>query len=627
MSRRQTGIEMKNKLQPLLLIDLVEGVAALLFLLFSPSKEQGLLWGYSAARLALIALMLLGLAALVFLVLRMRGHEDKVVEPIASSRDFILSLAIVLLLASAGIALIALQGNWLRFGNVGGYLQRGWPLALWVVLMILQLQGWMLLNGIHAKWKGESLISFTLTAAVIVFISFDTLLRTNGINPGEFLKFAKAKLIPALPFLFLLAALTFWLARLGQRRDKTIFILAARAISIFLFAWLAYQLTGFIGRWYFREPAQAYFPYLAEAFLHGRLYLENPISLVELTPNNGYWYVPYPPLVAVLMMPMTAVRGAANVNSSNFSIFFAALCVSLVFLILEKMRQRGWIKLNTTSNLWLAVLFGFSTPYWQIAVSGEVWYINQVVTVAFVALATLLVLYEAPPVWIGLSLALALLARPPILLSWIFLFGIYWQIQKDKNGNVPFTKWFKWGFYTAIPIVMIGLGFLWYNYARFASPFDFGYAAMNIGEPARTDIRTYGQFNFRYLARNLEVMFLRLPHWKAACGFFTADGEGMSMFVATPALIYVFGAFKRREWILGAWASSALLILPLMLYFTTGIFQFGYRYILDLFIPLLTLIAVSIGRDRLPLHVKALILAGILVNYWGVWWFYRHWCR
>lgn len=618
---------MKNKLRPFLLVNFIEGVSAFLLLLLNPSKEQGLLWGYSAARLGLIALTLLCLGALAFFMLRARGREERIAEGLASWKDFILRLAIIAVIALVGVLLIALRGNWIRFGNIGGYLQRGWPLALWFVLMILQLQGWMMLNNIHARWDAESLISFALTAGVIVFILLDTALRTNGINIPELSKFARAKLGPAFPWLFLLTVVIFWLARLGQRENKTIFTLAARAVSIFLFAWLAYQVTGFVGRWYFREPAQAYFPYLAESFLHGRLYLENPISLVELTPVNGHWYVSYPPLIAILMMPMVAVRGAGNVSSSNFSIFLAALCVSLVFLILEKLRQRGWIKLNASANLWLTILFGFSTPYWQIAVSGEVWYINQVATVAFVALATVLVLYEAPPVWIGLSLGLALLARPPILLSWIFLFGIHWQIQKDKTGSVPFNDWFRWSLYTAIPIGMIGLGFLWYNYSRFGSFFDFGYAAMNIGEPARTDVRTYGQFNLRYLARNLEVMFLRLPHWEASCGFFTARGEGMSMFITTPALIYALGSFKRRPWVWGAWASSLLLIIPLMLYFTTGVFQFGYRYILDLFIPLLTLLAVSFGRDKLPLHAKILVLAGVLVNYWGVWWFYRHWCR
>jgi hypothetical protein len=617
----------KQNLRPLFLMTALEGAATILFLLLSPSKEQGILWGYSAVRLALTALALLGLClVLAFIPWGMR-NEQKIIDGLISSSRLISGAAMVVLIVLIALIVIAARGDWIHLGNIGSYITRGAPLLAWFALTIVQLQSWLMLQGIASKWDVESLVSFLLATSAIVFILFDIVLRGNGINLVEFRKFAQMKLISNLPWVFLLVIVAFVLGKLGGRPDRKHFILAARALSIFIVAWFIYQFTGFIGRWFLRSPEQAYFPYLADAFLHGKLYLINPISYVELTPHNGNWYVPYPPLNAVLMMPMVALLGAENVNSSSFSIFFAALSVSLVFAILEKLSERGWTKLKASANLWLTALFGLSTPLWQIAISGEVWYINQVVTIAFVALATLLVLLEASPLLVGLSLGLALLARPPILLSWVFLLGIFWQIQSDRHGGVPFVKWFKWSLLTAIPIILIGLTFLWYNYSRFGSLFDFGYAAMNIGEPARTDIRTYGQFNLRYLSRNLEVMFLRLPHPKPSCGFFTADTEGMSLFVVTPAFIYLLGAFKRKAWVVAAWVTSILLFIPLALYFTTGIFQFGYRYILDMIIPLIALLAVSFQKEKLALHVKVMILAGVLVNYWGVWWFYRHWCR
>jgi len=617
----------KQNLSPLFFVAALEGAAAILFLLLSPSKEQGILWGYSVTRLGMAALAFLGFClALAFIPWGLK-NEQKIIDKLTSSNKIISGAAIILLIIFIALIWIAIRGNCIHLGNIGSYIARGAPLLVWFALTIMQLQIWMMLQGISSKWEIESLVSFLLATSVIVFILFDIVLRGNGINLIEFRKFAQIKIAPNLPWVFLLMIGAFTLGKLGQKPDRKYFILAARALSIFIVAWFIYQFTGFIGRWFFRAPEQAYFPYLADAFLHGKLYLVNPISLVELTPNNGNWYVPYPPLNALLMMPMVALWGAENVNSSNFSIFFAALSVSLVFAILEKLSERGWTKLNASANLWLTVLFGLSTPLWQIAISGEVWYINQVVTIAFVALATLFVLLEAPPLLIGFTIGLAMLARPPILLSWIFLFGIFWQIQSGNDGRVPFAKWFKWSFLTAIPVILIGFAFLWYNYSRFGSIFDFGYAAMNIGEPARTDIRTYGQFNFRYLSRNLEVMFLRLPHPKPACGFFTADIEGMSLFVTTPAFIYLLGTFKRKAWVGAAWATSILLFIPLALYFTTGIFQFGYRYILDMIVPLIALLAVSVRKEKLALHMKAVILAGVLVNYWGVWWFYRHWCR
>ena len=617
----------KQNLRPLIFITALEGALSILFLLLSPSKEQGILWGYSAARLALAALaFLLFCLVLAFAAWGLKNGQ-KIVDGFVSSDRFISGAAMAAAIVFIVLVMIALPGNWAHLGNIGSYIERGAPLLAWLALAIVQLQVWMMIRGIASQWERESLVSFLLTTCVVVFILFDILLRGNGINLVEFKKFFQMKLTPNLSWVFSLVVLAFAFARPGQKPDKKYFILAARALSIFIIAWLIYQFTGFIGRWFFRAPAQAYFPYLADAFLHGKLYLVNPISLVELTPNNGNWYVPYPPLNALLMMPLVALWGAENVSSSSFSIFFAALSVSLVFVILEKLSERGWTKTGVSANIWLTILFGFSTPYWQVAISGEVWYINQVVTVAFVALGTLLVLLEASPLLVGLSLGLALLARPPILLSWIFFLGIFWQINSDKDGRVPFSKWFKWSVLTALPVIMIGLAFLWYNYSRFGSLFDFGYAAMNIGEPARTDIRTYGQFNLRYLSRNLDVMFLRLPHLEPLCGFVTADTEGMSLFVTTPAFIYLLGAFKRKGWVAAAWTSSFLLFIPLALYFTTGIFQFGYRYVLDMIVPLMTLLAVSMPKEKLSLHMKAVILAGVLVNYWGVWWFYRHWCR
>ncbi|MCJ7435504.1 MAG: hypothetical protein MUO77_18635, partial [Anaerolineales bacterium] len=616
-----------QNLRPLLLITALEGAATILFLLLSPSKEQGILWGYSATRLGMAALTFLGLCLNLALIPWGLKNEQKIINRLIASSKMISSAAMIMLVIFIALIVIVVRDDWNHLGNIGSYIARGAPLLVWFALLIVQLQVWMMLQGIASKWEIELLASFLLVTSVIVFIFFDIVLRGNGINLVEFRKFAQVKLTPNLPWVFLFIIIAFAFGELGQRSDRKYFILAARALSIFIAAWFIYQFTGFIGRWFFRAPEQAYFPYLADAFLHGKLYLINPLSYMELTPNNGNWYVPYPPLNAVLMMPMVALWGAENVNSSNFSIFFAALSVSLVFAILEKLSERGWTKLNASTNLWLTVLFGLSTPLWQIAISGEVWYINQVITIAFVALATLLVLLEASPILVGFTIGLAMLARPPILLSWIFLLGIFWQIQNDRDGQVPFAKWFKWSFLTAIPVLLIGFIFLWYNYSRFGSLFDFGYAAMNIGEPARTDIRTYGQFNLRYLSRNLDVMFLRLPHPKPTCGFFTADTEGMSLFVATPAFIYLLGAFKRKAWVSAAWISSILLFIPLALYFTTGIFQFGYRYVLDMIIPLVTLLAVSVRKEKLALHMKAIILAGVLVNYWGVWWFYRHWCR
>ena len=60
-----------------------------------------------------------------------------------------------------------------------------------------------------------------------------------------------------------------------------------------------------------------YFVRLADAMLHGRIYLtQAPSWLNELIPRNGVWYVAYPPWPAILLIPFVAVFGSASISTS-----------------------------------------------------------------------------------------------------------------------------------------------------------------------------------------------------------------------------------------------------------------------------------------------------------------------
>src|SRR5689334_3840923 len=56
-------------------------------------------------------------------------------------------------------------------------------------------------------------------------------------------------------------------------------------------------------------PLTAYFDQLADAFLHGQLYLAAPPATDDLTLYGGRWYVPFPPLPALLLLPWVAIGG------------------------------------------------------------------------------------------------------------------------------------------------------------------------------------------------------------------------------------------------------------------------------------------------------------------------------
>src|SRR4051812_42151769 len=82
----------------------------------------------------------------------------------------------------------------------------------------------------------------------------------------------------------------------------------------------------------FATPAAAYFPDLAAALLHGRLALAAPASTHDLTPYAGRWFVPFPPLPALLMLPLVAV--APGFSTVAFCAVLGAADVALVAVLL-----------------------------------------------------------------------------------------------------------------------------------------------------------------------------------------------------------------------------------------------------------------------------------------------------
>ncbi len=393
-------------------------------------------------------------------------------------------------------------------------------------------------------------------------------------------------------------------------------------------------LLSFTGYWgaasYFHHtgtPDVAYFNHLAKAFLDGQLYLSNPPSTHDLTYYGGQWYVPFPPLPALLMLPWVALWGVPTVDTTFFCALFGAFNVTLVFLLLITLATQGHIKLTLSTILWLTALFGLGTVHWYMATIGSVWFIAQICTVTFVALAAWAAAATGSPWLTGSALALAMLARPNVLLTWPLLLGIaagHRRMVQDPATRMA-LRWrslFQWSVYSAIPISLSVAALLWYNYARFGHPLDFGYLTENVAELLAPKLRTYGQFNLHYLPKNFWAMWLAGPQWQEDQNFWVPNPEGMSLLLTTPAIIYLARARGQSLLVWGGWLALLLLMIPLLLYYNTGWWQFGYRFSLDFMVPVVVLLAVAM-RDRMSWPMRLLILGGIVVNAYGLYWWHR----
>ena len=79
----------------------------------------------------------------------------------------------------------------------------------------------------------------------------------------------------------------------------------------------AYVLT-MVAFHHFGTSPVSYFNLLARSFIEGHTYLADPPATVDLANYHDRWYVPFPPLPAVLMVPAVLLSGARDVNVGLF---------------------------------------------------------------------------------------------------------------------------------------------------------------------------------------------------------------------------------------------------------------------------------------------------------------------
>jgi len=337
---------------------------------------------------------------------------------------------------------------------------------------------------------------------------------------------------------------------------------------------------------------------------------------------NGKWYVPNPPLPAILLMPVVALLGVEGVNMTIISALLGAMNVVIVYLVLRYAAESGMTACKRSTNLWLTAVFALSTNHIWLATTGQMWFISHLVTILFIGLGTIAVI-QGKPAWVsGLMIGMAVMTRPNIFPIAIFLMGIYlWKAKPFPE--VEWGKAVRWAIGFGIPVLICGFLELLYNYLRFEDWFDFGYVTITSAEWIMELVQKYGMFHPHFLRENFEVMFLRMPRIDTTGErfFFQPGYAGYSIFAMTPAFIYLVRGIKKNWWVIGAWVSVILTVGLLLLYHNTGAEQVGYRYIQDAIIPLVLLLGVGVG-EKPGILFKGLTILGVVINLLSTYWWY-----
>jgi hypothetical protein len=403
-----------------------------------------------------------------------------------------------------------------------------------------------------------------------------------------------------------------------NRFDRTTLIGLGATVAAFLVYWLSNRMY---------DATRGDFFYLADAFLHGHVWIDTRLGYQDVILSGGHLYLPFAPFPAVALMPIVALTGpeVADQWETGINAALAASTVGLAWWFTARAGVRSLV-----DRFFLVLLLGFSTQIWWVTTRGGVWHTGQLIA-TILTLGCLIELWGSRRAFlIGLLAGFAFLTRAPLAFAIPFYALLLAGDRIWEPSRWPWRAWLQ---------LAVGVGpsiafFFWYNAARFGSPLESGYGLALL--PAWLEAqRQHGLFSTYHVPMNLYYLFGKVPKIIDQFPYFQPDGLGMSIFITSPGLLYAVRAPWRTSrvwWLAGA---ALLVLIPTLLYYGGGWLQYGYRYALDSipFVWAMCALAAardedvreSVGLDGAAIGVgwRWLILFGVLVGAGGVYWAYH----
>ncbi len=351
------------------------------------------------------------------------------------------------------------------------------------------------------------------------------------------------------------------------------------------------------------NQAYRHYVYMGSAFLRGRVDLQGlPPHYHDIIHREGRVYTPFPPVPAVLLMPLVALQGE-EADQGRAGQALAALAAGVLVAGLRRMGHPLGVR------LFCAAALAFGSVLWPATAIGSTWFFAQVVVVLAMALLVLEMAGRARPLVAGAILAAAWLTRLSVLPAVPAVAALLWMRHRRLRALLPFVLASAAG--AAV--------YLAYNALRFGDPLQTGYGLLSMASVNAEAVARFGFFNARFVPEHLAVMFLRLPELVPQLPYLRPSPWGMALWVTSPVVIcLLLTRADRRAWL--PWAGVILsMLVPMLFFFSVGWVQYGYRYSLDWWVPVMVLLAHALcGRPR-P-GDWALLAAGCVICGVGVYW-------
>lgn len=346
---------------------------------------------------------------------------------------------------------------------------------------------------------------------------------------------------------------------------------------------------------------------LAEQFLKWHIALPyNKIPIRDIADYYNNYYVYFGPLSSLMLMPFVLIFGSSTpqVLLGIFSMtvsFIAVYGISRIF------------KFNILDSLWLSLFFVFSTVLFSSSVVNITAYQVEALGVPFMLMAIWLYLSKRNPLLIGICIGLAIMTRFTLMLSVVFFFL---EMLQNRLSLKNFTMIM---FPIFISLIILGS----YNNRRFHSFFETGYNYSTTADsPPISYNLEYGNLNLSHIPANLYSFLLMAPEplLKEQNGgmvlrfpYLKMSPWGTAIWFTSPLFFLLISKFKKGKYTISSLITSFVLSLPVILWYSIGYAQIGYRYVLD-FLPFLFLALMPSLGPKLSRMAIFLITLGVIIN-------------
>jgi hypothetical protein len=413
-----------------------------------------------------------------------------------------------------------------------------------------------------------------------------------------------------------------------------------------------------------------HFVWQADAYLHGQVSIRYPVPATGFLPGNDFFndvvpvvdaagnetgrgMVPFPPLPAVVLLPLVAIWGMAT-DQAFLAVMLGALDVGIAFWLL------GRLPIRAGPRAALTAFVGAGTVLWYASSLGTTWFLAHVIAVGL-TLASVAVALDADDraraldpgaprpfldrgqVLAGLLLGLAVTSRLTVVFGAVFLLFV------GGGGS-----WTRRAAGAALGMAIPVGALLAYNLAVSGTLFNPVYESLY-----RYEVWAYPELNYhaawslqdvRYIPQNLGIMLGGLADvmpacdagvpreiWSTAgCSWLVPRPVGMSLLLTSPAWLLAGAALPllRDRRVAGGLLATLVIGLVNLMHFSQGWVQFGYRFSLD-FAPFL-LVPTALGAEWLVARhgrgatrrglliggavIGLLVAASVAVQAWGIAW-------